>query len=64
MKFEIDSWFDGMSSYNEMHVLNSYMKYMYELIMLYKWTKDREGEQEVCPYKRKVEQILLELLAD
>ena len=40
------------------------MKYMYELIMWTKWTKDRDGEQEVCPYKRKVEQVLRELLAD
>ena len=29
------------------------MKYMYELIMWTKWTKDRDGEQEVCPYQAK-----------
>jgi hypothetical protein len=26
--------------------------------------KDRDGEQEVCHYKRKVEQVLQELLAE
>jgi hypothetical protein len=63
MKFGINSWFDGMNSYYEINVLNSYMKYMYELIMWTKWTKDRDGEQEVCPYLR-VEQELRELLAE
>jgi len=41
-----------MNSYYEIYVLNSNMKYIYELIMwTSKWTKDRDGEQEVCPYK-------------
>jgi hypothetical protein len=36
---------------------------MCELIMWTKWTKDRDREQEVCPYKWKVEQVLWELPA-
>ncbi len=64
MKFGVNLWCDGMNSNLEIYVLNSYTNFMYELIMWTKWTKDREGEQEVCPYKRKVEQELLELLAD
>jgi hypothetical protein len=62
MEFGINSWCDGMNSYHEIYVLNSYMKYMYELIMWTKWTKDRDREQEVCPHKWKVEQVLWELL--
>ena len=34
MKFGINSWCDGMNSYHEIYVLNSHMKYMYELIIL------------------------------
>ncbi len=34
MKIGINSWCGGMNSYNEICVLNSYMKYMYELIIL------------------------------
>ena len=64
MKFGINSWCDGMNLFKEIYVLNSYMKYMYESIMRTKWTKDGEGEQEVCPYLRKVEQVLQELIAD
>jgi hypothetical protein len=64
MKFGVNSWCNGMNLSLENYVLNSCMNFMYELIMWTKWTKDREGEQEICPYKRKVEQVLLELLAD
>ena len=34
MKFGINSWCDGMNSYHEIYVLNSHMKYMYELTIL------------------------------
>jgi hypothetical protein len=34
MNFRINSWCDGMNSCNEIYVLNSYMKYVYELIVL------------------------------
>ena len=34
MKFGINSWCDGMNSYDEIYVLNSHMKYLYELIKL------------------------------
>ena len=34
MKFGINSWCDGMNSYYEIYVLNSHMKYLYELITL------------------------------
>ena len=39
MKFGINSWCDGMYLYNEIYLLNSYMKYMYAL-------KRNEGQRQ------------------